>query len=106
MTNEEKVQMLESMTGETDQGILLTYLSIAQDKVLKRLYPFDDTVMEMPSRYDLNQVQIACYLLNKRGAEGETSHSENGVSRTYESGDVPDSLYRGIIPYAGVVTRK
>ena len=33
-------------------------------------------------RYSYLQVEIATYLLNKRGGEGELSHSENGISRS------------------------
>ena len=50
----------------------------------------------------MTQVEIAVYLMNKRGAEGESAHSENGVSRTYENGDVPASMLRGIVPMVGV----
>lgn len=74
-----------------------------ENKVLRKLYPFDDTIKEVPERYHMTQVEIAAYLLNKRGAEGETAHSENGISRSYEDGDVPSSLLRDIVPYAGVV---
>lgn len=49
------------------------------------------------------QVEIAAYMLNKRGAEGETAHSENGVSRSYEDGDIPATLLRRITPMAGVL---
>ena len=49
------------------------------------------------------QVEIATYLLNKRGGEGELSHSENGISRSYENGDVPESMMRQIVPMAGVL---
>jgi hypothetical protein len=42
-------------------------------------------------------------MFNKRGAEGETSHSENGVSRTYSSASVSEELLREITPKAGVV---
>lgn len=98
-----KCEMLTSMTGETNLDTLLTYLSIAGNKVLKRAYPFDDTVTEVPDRYAFNQVEIAAYLLNKRGAEGQTAHSENGISRSYEDGDVPPTLLREIVPCASVV---
>lgn len=98
-----KCEMLTSMTGETNLDTLLTYLYIAGNKVLKRAYPFDDTVTEVPDRYAFNQVEIAAYLLNKRGAEGQTAHSENGISRSYEDGDVPPTLLREIIPCASVV---
>jgi hypothetical protein len=42
-------------------------------------------------------------MLNKRGAEGEITHTENGVSRQYEDGDIPPSLLRRIVPMAGVL---
>ena len=102
MTEDEKIVLLSTMTGQ--QGdVLSAYLAIAEDKVLRKLYPFDDTIKGIPERYHMTQVEIAAYLLNKRGAEGDTAHSENGVSRSYEDGDVPPPLYRDIIPYAGVV---
>ena len=47
------------------------------------------------------QIEIAVYLYNKQGAEGQTAHSENGISRTYESADVPESMLRGIAPFVG-----
>ena len=49
----------------------------------------------------LRDIDVA--LLNKRGAEGETAHSENGVSRSYEDGDIPPTLLRRILPMAGVI---
>lgn len=37
--------------------------------------------------------------LSKMGAEGEKSHSENGISRTYGSDDdYPNDLLKQIIP--------
>lgn len=103
MTDTEKLTMLKAMTGEKDESVLSTYLSIAGNKVLKRAYPFDSTVTVVPDRYAYNQVEIAAYLVNKRGAEGETAHSENGISRSYEDGDVPPSLLREIVPCASLI---
>ena len=40
-------------------------------------------------------------MLNKRGAEGEVSHTENGISRTYEKADIPTSMLRTIVPHCG-----
>lgn len=71
MTDAEKLTMLKAMTGEENESVLSTYLSIAGNKVLKRAYPFNSTVTEVPDRYAYNQVEIAAYLVNKRGAEGE-----------------------------------
>ena len=106
MTDTEKLTMLTAMTGEKDESVLSTYLSIAGNKVLKRAYPFDSTVTVVPDRYAYNQVEIAAYLVNKRGAEGETAHSENGISRSYEDGDVPPTLLREIVPCASLIGKE
>lgn len=104
MTDAEKKVMLTAMTGETADAVLSTYLTIAGNKVLRRVYPFDKTQITVPDQYAINQVEIAAYLVNKRGAEGETSHSENGISRSYEDGDVPPTLLREIVPFASRIT--
>ena len=106
MTDTEKLTMLKAMSGEKDESVLSTYLSIAGNKVLKRAYPFDSTVTVVPDRYAYNQVEIAAYLVNKRGAEGETAHSENGISRSYEDGDVPPTLLREIVPCASLIGKE
>lgn len=109
MTEVEKLAMCRIMVEQpaTAEGwsddILKGYLTIAGRKILNRAYPYDDTVNEVPRRYGYLQCEIATYLLNKRGAEGEVSHSENGISRTYENADVPDSMLSEVIPHCGVI---
>lgn len=103
MLESEKIEMVKAMAGETDESTVSAYLKIAGNKICRKAFPFDPTVTEVPEQYHFLQVEIAVYLLNKRGAEFETSHSENGISRTYESGDVPPSMLRQIVPMAGVL---
>ena len=104
MTQAEKLQLLKAMVGESDtEEVLLTYLNIAGRKIINRAYPFGTDETEIPTRYDFLQCEIAAYLLNKRGAEGQTSHSENGISRSYESADVPESLLGAVTPTVGVL---
>ena len=108
MTEVEKLSLLRAMVGQPADGswsddVLLSYLKIAGEKIINRAYPYDDTVTEVPRRYGVLQCEIATYLLNKRGAEGETAHSENGISRTYENADIPESLMGEIIPNVGVL---
>ncbi len=111
MTEEEKLAALKSMVGDTDpqggekpltDGMLSAYLTVAGRKVLRRLYPYRLGVAEVPKEYEYKQLEIAAYLVNKRGAEGETAHSENGISRTYENADVPDAMLREIVPHCAV----
>ena len=104
MTHEEKLQLLKAMVGESDtEEVLLTYLKIAGQKIINRAYPYGTDETEVPTRYDFLQCEIASYMLNKRGAEGQTSHSENGISRNYESADVPESLIGAVTPMVGVL---
>jgi hypothetical protein len=92
------------MVGESDtEEVLLAYLNIAGRKIINRACPYGTDETEVPIRYDFLQCEIAAYLLNKRGAEGQTGHSENGISRSYESADVPESLLGAITPMVGVL---
>ena len=104
MTHEEKLQLLKALVGESDtEEVLLAYLNVAGRKILNRAYPYGTDETEVPVRYDFLQCEIAAYLLNKRGAEGQTGHSENGISRSYESADVPESLIGVVTPMIGVI---
>lgn len=109
MTEVEKLALCRAMVEQSadtegwSDEVLKAYLSIAGQKILSRAYPYDDTVTEVPRRYGYLQCEIAVYLLNKRGAEGQTSHSENGISRSYESADVPESMLRDVISHCGVI---
>ena len=102
MTETEMMVALERITGEEDSDILATYLDIAAEAVIHKAYPFRDDVTVVPKRYQATQLDIAGYLLNKRGAEGETYHSENGINRSYESAGIPASMLAGVTPFAGV----
>lgn len=102
MSDNEKIAMVKSFTGEKDHEVISAYLYMAGKKICGLAYPFDE-VTEVPAKYEHLQIEAAVYLLNKRGGEGETSHSENGISRSYENADLPDSMLRSITPMCRVV---
>lgn len=104
MTLEEKLTMLKAMVGGSDTDeVLSAYLNIAGWKIITRAYPYGSDVAEVPTKYETLQCEIAAYLLNKRGAEGQTAHSENGISRSYENADIPASMLSVITPHVGVI---
>ena len=106
MTSDEKLlsfkKRIEPDTASDD--LLSELLEQAGAIVLNRRFPFGYPVdTEVPSQYARLQIAIAIELFNKRGAEAQTAHSENGINRTYEAGDVSPSLLKQIIPMvAGV----
>lgn len=106
MTNEEKISRLEVLISPdtASSELLLSLLEIAEGIVLNRRYPFGAPEgVAVPAIYEHIQLQIAVELFSKMGAEGQTAHGENGVSRTYESADVSPSLLKRIVPVCGSV---
>lgn len=107
MTNDEKLlafkKRIEPDTASDD--LLSALLEQAGTIVLNRRFPFGypvDTLV--PVQYARLQIAIAIELFNKRGAEGQTAHNENGINRTYEAGDISPSLLKQIIPMVAGVT--
>ena len=78
-------------------------LESAKAVILSRRFPFGEQPEEIEPRYKDLQIRIAVEMFNKIGIEGQTSHSENGVSRSYSSSSVSEELLREITPKAGVV---
>lgn len=104
MTDVEKLAILRKMLDEgddTSDAIANAYLAAAEKAVINLAYPFGDGTEEMPEKYEYEQIEIAAYMLNKRGAEGEIAHTEGGTSRTFETGDIPISLRARITASVG-----
>lgn len=94
-----KKRITENVPDEELEDILES----AKAVILSRRFPFGAILPDVEERYKDLQIRIAVEMFNKRGAEGETSHSENGVSRTYSSASVSEELLREITPKVGVV---
>lgn len=109
MTQTEKVSYTRVIGNMTDtvrfkDDMILAFLDLAGDSILQRMFPFgyeDDA--EIPAKYHRMQCKIAVYLINRKGSEGETYHSENGINRTYASADVPADMLKGIVPMCKVL---
>ena len=91
------------ITENTNDDELVDILESAKAVILSRRFPFCEWPAEIEDKYKDLQIRIAVEMFNKRGAEGETGHSENGVSRSYASANVSEDLLREITPKAGVV---
>ncbi len=108
MTIGQKITMLRAMMdgakGDSD-GVLEVYRQLADGAILNRMYPFKDDYdgLSVPDRYVPIQLKIANYWLNKRGAEGEIQHIENGIHRNYGAADLPDGMLKDVVPYAQAI---
>lgn len=71
--------------------------AIAEINRCRRFTPKENVLYDKKYEYLIIPMCIAS--LSKIGAEGQNSHSENGIQRVYgSSGDYPNELIREIVP--------
>ena len=88
MTLLERFKLLAGITDDTQDGLISALLSDSADAVCD--YIGREAV---PARLESVQVQLAVIAYNKRGAEGESSRSEGGISQSFD-GLPPELLAR------------
>ena len=96
-----KSRLYSSEGEDLDEFLLEECLAHAKAAIMARRYPFSDWPDELEARYEDLQYRIALDLYNKSGAEGELSHSENGISRSYESSWISEQLLNEVVPKVG-----
>lgn len=77
-----KEDKFKTLTGETDKEKVSLFLSLAEEKILE--VTNRDT---LPDVLVSSQLDLAVALYNRNGDEGESSHNEGGVNRSYISVD-------------------
>lgn len=95
------LERLKARTGETDEALLQDCIESAKNIYLSRRYPFGEPPTGVEPRYLDWQYRCALALYNKDGADGQISHSENGISRAWGSESVPKELLAEIPPFVG-----
>ena len=106
MTNEQKIEKLKVLIApDPASDELLKYLlEQSEGIILNRRYPFGAPEgVTLSPLHEQIQMRIAVELFSKMGAEGQTEHAENGITRKWEAGDVSPSLLRVIVPVCGSV---
>ena len=103
MNDTEKRAVLASLIFpdvESDE-VLDSMLVLSRGLVLNRMYPFGyPEGTTVPARYEQIEIQLAVEIYNQRGAEGQTAHSENGITRSWPE---QSNLLRKIVPHCGSV---
>lgn len=76
------LEQLQLLTGESDEELLLLFLELSKQKILN--YTNREVMLDS---FNNVLVNIALILYNRRGLEGESSHSEGGISQSFYSID-------------------
>lgn len=95
------------LEGENYTDALLSdLLESAKYIIFEHRFPYSEYPTEVEPRYQNLQLQIAVELFGKLGADGQTGHSENGITRTWASADVSPALLNRITPVIKVVSNR
>ena len=103
MTLAEKITMVKTLANESGltDAFVTVYLTKAENAIRNRMYPFklplDSSTGEpitfvVPAKYEVLQCDLACRYILRQGGEGEITHNENGINRTYKSVNDEDLL--------------
>lgn len=106
MTIDEKIEAMRVGIApeiEENEAVLKSELLDAEAMILNKMYPFGyDETATIPTRYERLHIKLAIELYSQRGAEGQLSHSENGISRSWPA---VSRILVQIVPNCGSVVR-
>lgn len=109
MTTAEKIAMVRAMLhieDSSEDDTIEVYLTASQKEILSWRYSYSSSAEipeVVPAEYEMTQVMSVVAGYSQRGAENETWHSENGISRTFKYGDMLSYIRANVIPIAKVI---
>lgn len=111
MTDAEKLKTVKTLLDDGENAIpsdetLKTYIEIAGKEILNWKYHLiggvPDSAVSVPSLEEAKQVYAVIAGYTHAGAEGQSSHSENGISRVFKYGDMLQYIHENVLPYVRV----
>ena len=94
-------------TGETLETFPLSIVDFVIEHISQSCHfpsHFSDANIVSDLSKGKNSLAMACVeIYAKVGAEGQKSHSENGISRTYDSSWISPSIYRAFPNYVAIL---
>lgn len=109
MNASEKKEMVCSILGLTDDdaseiGRIDVYLSAAAKEIISWRYSYSGNApKDVPEEYEMTQIMAVVAGYSQSGAEGQATHSENGISRTFNYPDMLHYIRRNVIHKVGVL---
>lgn len=112
MKSADKLAMVKSILNIEDTAEdkrIEVFLSAAAREIMSWRYSYSDQFHysddpgEVPVEYEMTQVFAVVAGYSQSGAENETAHSENGVSRTFKHSDMVAYIRSHVIPLVKVM---
>lgn len=109
MTIEEKLAMLKSILridNNSEDATLTAYLNMAKSALLGWRYSNSaNTPDDVPTEYEMTQIQAVVNGFTQSGIEGQTVSVENGIHRHFEFSDMVRYIKGNVIAFAKVPGR-
>lgn len=101
-----EAELVSELKNDSDKALLSSkikgaYLTVKRKRNYQEHHTEDFIDDDMRSMYDIVR-ELTMYDFNHVGAEGETSHSENGINRTWNP---RTNILREVIPFATVIQK-
>lgn len=87
-----KLKLGDSIADTSQNDLLQMYLDDANDYILSQTH-----LDAVPTVLLSTQAELAIIYYNRQGIEGQTAHSEGGISRNFEG--IPESISKKIRSY-------
>lgn len=106
ISDSDKIERVKSLVGNDPTAtteVVSVLLDQAADTILAVMYPLSDDyeMFSVPGKYCSIQCDLAARYFARMGANGEVTHNENGINRSWGSPDDAD-LLRKVTPRAKV----
>lgn len=108
MDDAAKLSMIKTILGISNTGedaTLSTYLSASEQELLAWKYGYsavDNRPVSIPADDEMTQIFAVVAGYSQRGAENQSSHAENGISRSFIHSDMVKYIRENCIAVAGV----
>jgi hypothetical protein len=110
MTDAQKIEIIQTLLEDGCEAItpdkLQTYLTLAGNEILSWRYHLvggvPDGVTTVPERFDGVHVYAVVAGYTHAGAEGESTHNENGINRVFMYSDMLDYIHDHVLPLVRV----
>lgn len=106
MTDAEKLSMIKTLMGveEIEDERISVYLSVAEREILAWRYSYaNEKPTVVPPEYEMTQIHAVIAGYSISGAENQTAHSENGISRSFKYEDMLAYIRSHVVPIVKVI---
>lgn len=107
MNDTEKIARIKLYLGISNveqDALIAAYVEDAGREILQYRYSYANAIPNsVPTEYETVQIQAVIAGYGIRGAEGQTSHNENGINRVFKYEDMVAYIRSHVIPIARVL---